>query len=184
MSKRRGSLTGSSMNRVVITASTSANADHASRPATPGTATRSPACCPCGRCAGRSPPTASDVGASPATDLGVLQLAQTQPTSVLAWPHRAHLATRTCSDFRASTDSRTCRLPAMADDREGRTPMRMSAKLRLLSAACALFAAVIVVCQANPLAGSDLGRVDLRSTSAPMSGVSSWYENETLSNST
>jgi hypothetical protein len=61
----------------------------------------------------------------------------------------------------------------MADDREGRTPMRMSAKLRLLSAACALFAAVIVVCQANPLAGSDLGRVDLRSTSAPMTGVSS-----------
>ncbi|MCV7375120.1 DUF3558 domain-containing protein [Mycolicibacterium arabiense] len=49
----------------------------------------------------------------------------------------------------------------------------MSAKLRLLSAACALFAAVIVVCQANPLAGSDLGRVDLRSTSAPMTGVSS-----------
>ena len=51
--------------------------------------------------------------------------------------------------------------------------MRMNAKLRLLSVASALFAAVIVVCQANPLAGSDLGRVDLRSTSAPMSGVSS-----------
>jgi hypothetical protein len=48
----------------------------------------------------------------------------------------------------------------------------MAAKLRLLSAACALVAAVIVVWQTNPLAAPGSARVDLRSTSAPMSNVS------------
>ena len=48
----------------------------------------------------------------------------------------------------------------------------MAAKLRLMSAACALLAAVIVVWQTNPLAGPGADRVDLRSTSAPMSNVS------------
>jgi hypothetical protein len=48
----------------------------------------------------------------------------------------------------------------------------MAAKLRLLSAMCALVAAVIVVGQANPLTVSGAGTVQLRSTSAPLSGVS------------
>ena len=48
----------------------------------------------------------------------------------------------------------------------------MAAKLRLLSAVCALVAAVIVVWQTNPVAGPDNGSVQLRSTSAPMSDVS------------
>src|SRR5882757_9514568 len=48
----------------------------------------------------------------------------------------------------------------------------MAAKLRLLSAVCALVAAVIVVWQTNPVARPDSGPVQLRSTSAPMSDVS------------
>ncbi|MDT5390302.1 MAG: hypothetical protein QOE04_3943, partial [Mycobacterium sp.] len=48
----------------------------------------------------------------------------------------------------------------------------MAAKLRLLSAACALIAAVIVVWQTNPLGAPGSDRIDLRSTSAPMSNVS------------
>jgi hypothetical protein len=48
----------------------------------------------------------------------------------------------------------------------------MAAKLRLLSAVCALVAAVIVVWQTNPVARPDGGPVQLRSTSAPMSDVS------------
>jgi hypothetical protein len=49
----------------------------------------------------------------------------------------------------------------------------MAAKFRLLSAMCALIAAVILVWQANPIAGPDAGAVQLRSTSAPLSGVNS-----------
>jgi hypothetical protein len=49
----------------------------------------------------------------------------------------------------------------------------MAAKFRLLSAMCALVAAVIVVWQANPIAGPDAGAVQLRSTSVPLSGGSS-----------
>jgi hypothetical protein len=48
----------------------------------------------------------------------------------------------------------------------------MAAKLRVLSALCALVAAVIVVWQSNPAGPSAQGRVDLRSTAAPLSGVS------------
>jgi len=48
----------------------------------------------------------------------------------------------------------------------------MAAKLRLLSAVCALVAAVIVVWQTNPVARPDVDPVQLRSTSAPMSDVS------------
>jgi hypothetical protein len=48
----------------------------------------------------------------------------------------------------------------------------MAAKLRLLSAVCALVAAVIVVGQGNPAGGTEDGSVQLRSTSAPMSDVS------------
>jgi len=40
----------------------------------------------------------------------------------------------------------------------------MAAKLRLLSAVCALVAAVIVVWQTNPVARPDSGPVQLRST--------------------
>lgn len=47
------------------------------------------------------------------------------------------------------------------------------AKMRLLSAMCALIAAVVVVWQANPVTGPDGGSVELRSTSAPITGVSS-----------
>lgn len=48
----------------------------------------------------------------------------------------------------------------------------MVAKLRLLSALCALVAAVVVVCQATP-AGPVAGqRVELRATDAPLSNVS------------
>jgi hypothetical protein len=43
----------------------------------------------------------------------------------------------------------------------------MAARLRVISALCALFAAVIVVVQANPV-GGHAGRVDLRSTFLPM----------------
>ena len=46
-------------------------------------------------------------------------------------------------------------------------------KVRLLSALCALVAAVVVVCQANPLGAGDAGSVELRSTSMPLSGASS-----------
>ena len=46
-------------------------------------------------------------------------------------------------------------------------------KMRVLSAMCALLAAVIVVWQANPITAQDTGSVELRSTSAPLSGVSS-----------
>ncbi|BBY29402.1 DUF3558 domain-containing protein [Mycolicibacterium sediminis] len=51
--------------------------------------------------------------------------------------------------------------------------MRLTARLRVLSAACALVVAVVVVAQTNPLTGGAGERVDLRSTSAPLSGVSS-----------
>ncbi len=49
----------------------------------------------------------------------------------------------------------------------------MATRVRLLSAMCALVAAVIVVWQTNPIAAPSAGSVELRSTSAPMSGVSS-----------
>lgn len=48
----------------------------------------------------------------------------------------------------------------------------MAARLRVLSALCALFAAVVVVVQANPVGGG-VGRVDLRSTFLPMTGSTS-----------
>jgi hypothetical protein len=48
----------------------------------------------------------------------------------------------------------------------------MAAKLRVLSALCALVAAVIVVWQTNPGGPAAQGRVELRSTAAPLSGVS------------
>jgi hypothetical protein len=47
----------------------------------------------------------------------------------------------------------------------------MAAKLRVLSALCALVAAVIVVWQANPAGPVAAGGVDLRSTAAPLSDV-------------
>ncbi|MDR3664150.1 MAG: DUF3558 domain-containing protein [Mycobacterium sp.] len=49
----------------------------------------------------------------------------------------------------------------------------MAGKLRLLSATCALVAAVIVVWQTNPITPSGTDPVQLRSTSAPMSGTTS-----------
>jgi hypothetical protein len=49
----------------------------------------------------------------------------------------------------------------------------MIGKMRLLSAMCALVAAVIVVWQTNPITVPGGGSVELRSTSAPMTGVSS-----------
>lgn len=49
----------------------------------------------------------------------------------------------------------------------------MAARMRLLSAMCALVAAVIVVWQTNPVTAPAGGSVELRSTSAPMSGASS-----------
>ena len=57
---------------------------------------------------------------------------------------------------------------------QGRTDVRglMAAKLRVLSALCALVAAVIVVWQANPAGPVAAGGVELRSTAAPMSDVS------------
>lgn len=48
----------------------------------------------------------------------------------------------------------------------------MAARLRVLSALCALFAAVIVVVTADPLGGPATGRVDLRSTFLPLTGAS------------
>ncbi|MCK0177331.1 MULTISPECIES: DUF3558 domain-containing protein [Mycobacteriaceae] len=48
----------------------------------------------------------------------------------------------------------------------------MAARLRVLSALCALFAAVIVVVQADPVSGTT-GRIDLRSTFLPMTASSS-----------
>ena len=48
----------------------------------------------------------------------------------------------------------------------------MATKLRLLSAICALVAAVVVVWQSNPATTTNADRVQLRSTSAPMSGAS------------
>jgi hypothetical protein len=48
----------------------------------------------------------------------------------------------------------------------------MATKLRVLSALCALVAAVIVVWQTNPAGPVAAGGVDLRSTAAPLSGVS------------
>jgi hypothetical protein len=48
----------------------------------------------------------------------------------------------------------------------------MTAKLRVLSALCALVAAVIVVGQTNPAAPASGGGVELRSTAAPLSDVS------------
>jgi hypothetical protein len=49
----------------------------------------------------------------------------------------------------------------------------MVGKMRLLSALCALVAAVVVVWQANPIAGPKTGLVDLRATSEPITAVSS-----------
>ena len=48
----------------------------------------------------------------------------------------------------------------------------MVAKLRVLSALCALVAAVIVVWQTNPAGPGTPGSVELRSTAAPLSDVS------------
>jgi hypothetical protein len=48
----------------------------------------------------------------------------------------------------------------------------MAAKLRVLSALCVLVAAVIVVWQTNPAGPIPHGGVDLRSTAAPLSDVS------------
>lgn len=48
----------------------------------------------------------------------------------------------------------------------------MTAKLRVLSALCALVAAVIVVWQTNPAGRTAGGNVELRSTAAPLSDVS------------
>ena len=45
----------------------------------------------------------------------------------------------------------------------------MGAKLRVLSALCALIAAVIVVWQTNPADPQAPGNVELRSTAAPLS---------------
>jgi hypothetical protein len=47
----------------------------------------------------------------------------------------------------------------------------MVAKLRLLSALCALVAAAIVVAQTNPAGPTAPGGIDLRSTAAPLSDV-------------
>ncbi len=47
----------------------------------------------------------------------------------------------------------------------------MTAKLRVLSALCALVAAVIVVWQTNPAGPAGAGSVELRSTAAPLSDV-------------
>ena len=47
----------------------------------------------------------------------------------------------------------------------------MTAKLRVLSALCALVAAVIVVWQTNPAGPVATGNVELRSTTAPLSDV-------------
>jgi hypothetical protein len=57
---------------------------------------------------------------------------------------------------------------------QGRTDVRglMATKLRVLSALCALVAAVIVVWQTNPAGSVAAGSVELRSTAAPLSGVS------------
>lgn len=49
----------------------------------------------------------------------------------------------------------------------------MTTKLRLLSAVCALVAAVVVVCQSDPAGRHRSSGVELRSTSAPMSEASS-----------
>ena len=49
----------------------------------------------------------------------------------------------------------------------------VAARMRLLSATCALVAAVIVVWQTHPVAPSGGESFELRSTSAPMSGASS-----------
>ncbi len=49
---------------------------------------------------------------------------------------------------------------------------RLSRRLRLLSAVCALVAAVLVIWQTNPNGALGMGTVDLRSTSAPLSNVS------------
>ena len=56
---------------------------------------------------------------------------------------------------------------------QGRTDVRglMATKLRVLSALCALVAAVIVVWQTNPVGPVATGSVELRSTAAPMSDV-------------
>src|SRR5258708_17722648 len=48
----------------------------------------------------------------------------------------------------------------------------MAARLRILSALCALVAAVIVVWQTNPAGPAASGSVELRSTPAPLSDVS------------
>jgi hypothetical protein len=48
----------------------------------------------------------------------------------------------------------------------------MATKLRLFAALCALLTAVIVVCQSAPPSLTSSGAVDLRSTAAPLSDVS------------
>src|SRR3954463_7628085 len=96
--------------------------------------------------------------------------AETQPISLLASRPRPRPATRTRSAFRCSPCRRTCTLPAMDNEREKGAGL---GRMRLLAATCALVAAVIVVWQANPLGVSGAGAVELRSTSAPMTGVSS-----------
>jgi hypothetical protein len=62
----------------------------------------------------------------------------------------------------------------MDNERETRAARGgVAGRLRLLSAMCALVAAVIVVWQTNPITPPDAGSVELRSTSLPISGVSS-----------
>ncbi|MDP9168248.1 MAG: hypothetical protein M3O32_19625, partial [Actinomycetota bacterium] len=56
-------------------------------------------------------------------------------------------------------------------DTERRTGT-MAGRVRLLSALCAVLAAVIVVWQTSPVGTPAAGSVELRSTSAPLSGVS------------
>jgi hypothetical protein len=56
-------------------------------------------------------------------------------------------------------------------DTERRTGT-MAGRVRLLSALCAVLAAVIVVWQTSPVGTPAPGSVELRSTSAPLSGVS------------
>jgi hypothetical protein len=49
---------------------------------------------------------------------------------------------------------------------------QLTTRLRLLSSVCAVVAAVIVIGQTNPIGTPDTGAVELRSTSAPLSNVS------------
>lgn len=62
----------------------------------------------------------------------------------------------------------------MDNEREtGAAGFGVVGKMRLLAAMCALLAAMIVVWQNDPLTVAGAGNVELRSTSAPLSGVSS-----------